>query len=432
MKNKNLENTGKMDISKDIERVTADNEDNIQPDLISSKGSDVSIYKNFIISKPLTSKEAVYLLKGFDMYRKNPAYEMGMESICESREEVFYNQGIKERSPIKNSIRGYSYTNYFGITWEIKECRGICREFEYKDYCIDIIINPTIYMDNKVDNRNYDGNLLKSIMDALVEESKEISPLFEDFSSYFLKHISYEVDITIDRFPLQILTDLQNRYSLPANYREWEMFSGDSSKNKSSKNTGYMDSRAVKVCLASHDTHTTYYKINRKFNKNYSLKELIENDSAATKLIIEQMLSDAYMRRSASTYLKTAVMGGSYYSMPKATEIINSSSLTEEKKGDLIQALVLVDQHKGIRNAKIVHKDNDEALCEFNNNLHELVELGVNPVTIPTDYNIEGLYNPILKLDGQYNSNWKEASSYIEVEEEIGYLKNAPCRITQR
>ena len=246
-------------------------------------------------------------------------------------------------------------------------------------------------------------------------------------SSCKLKHIDYFFHLFFeDTCPSELIKDLVIQSNILSNYCEWEVY-----RLNSSKNHPFMARRSVamKWQLDQFNQHSIIVYIQRTFDKTYTWNELVEYDSFHTSMIIEQVF-DEYRNRSIATYLKIAFMEGCYYSMEKAVKIIESSNLSEDKRDDLISALELVRKHGGILNAKIVHEDKREKLYEFVNILHELVDLGINHVTIPEKYNIEKLPNPIQRYFKQPNnliSDEKKASSRLEIEEEIGHI-DMPCR----
>gem|GEM_PF-3875724 len=209
---------------------------------------------------------------------------------------------------------------------------------------------------------------------------------------------------------------LQERSNMPVTYSEAEIFAAGFSRANRTVFRG-LDMRTVDV----ESSYADVFNIKRKFRKAYAMEELAESNSPDAILIIEQMVSDDYAKRSAAAYLKIAIMGGNYFSIARATEIINASRLDDDAKNRLIRTLKRVDEHEGIHKAKMA-LNSESALYEFIGGLNALVELGINPVVIPEIYRIHEIPNPVLNL-GRY-SKWDRggmnASSRIEVQEHIG------------
>ena len=384
------------------------------------------INHDFTISKRLSEKEMAQLLRDFDRYTRVLPDDMSRKPISAPKKSVLRNWGFKTCCSMKASMRGYRYVTWGGITWEIKEYQGNHNDIEFTEYFLDINMDAVIVKDWDTDTPPYNGKTLEFIMDYIVKESKDISPLLADLSSYELLNVNYLVKLPLIEDNLKCsaekvgeLIKHSNISDQPAQYREWEAYSVNSSEEPNA-----IDSRFIMVDCYTIQNYLCF-DITRTFSKSWPLKELLAEDSDITKLVIEQMVSKDYLIRSAAIYLKLSVMGGNYCNMDKAIAIIESSISDTDKQNVLLQTLGLVTMHNGIHAAKMGHADNRDKLIEFINNLHDLVELGINPVIIPEDDNIKELPNPILRFEQyceEYNKSGenKTESSRIDVNEHIG------------
>jgi predicted secreted protein len=148
------------------------------------------------------------------------------------------------------------------------------------------------------------------------------------------------------------------------------------------------------------------------------VKLLEEKESPVTKLLLKQILTYQYALMSISNYATATVMGGTYYTMKKAREIVQTCDMGDEGKESVLGTLALVRDRKGIQNARLLFRDDRKAMIEFNDDLHALVELGINPATIPEEYGVDELPNPIPDLY-QRCGNLVEEGLQIEIEDDL-------------
>ena len=380
----------------------------------------VYMYQYIILSRPLNYREVSLLTKAFnkfvggkDLFKRLNSYHVEEPDII-----VLGDDGEQ----MKASVRCFEYSSLSTPIWRIKS-HSYIKENEYREgYTLEIIIKSDNFW--PLDTGTYDSSSLRTLFEDYIEESKKISPLLADIASCELRSLRYELYVPLGESDnIEVLKALYGSYSVPVDYCECETFTADSSKKRGAT---LMDTRYVKADVSLDDL-LIIIDIQRRFSRNYSVKELMEDESPFIKMIITQMLSEDYAIRSALIYLMMAVIGGTYYSMKRAVEIVEASDMSDEGKGSLIKTLKLVAQHKRIHDAKLFFKDDSNALIEFNKDLHMLVELGINPVTIPKEHGIQELPNPIPNLYKRHVDS-AEGGSRIEAEEIIGDL-TVPCRI---
>jgi hypothetical protein len=77
------------------------------------------------------------------------------------------------------------------------------------------------------------------------------------------------------------------------------------------------------------------------------------------------------------------------------------------KKNRLIQALEMINSCRGVYNTKRHIRENSETpkkcAIEFNRTLHDLTDMGINPVTIPREWGYRSLPNLLERFFMLYN-----------------------------
>ena len=375
-----------------------------------------SEFRSFTISKSISCQEAGKIMNDFDKYyRRNKVGSS--KRIMGKRVNRYYDSNADK--DVKVIMDGIAF-DFYEVICIIKSYRTIIDNHENMDNVLEIEINPKFFDDSE--NLTFDGNSLRPIEEGYIEKIWRKSPLLEDISVCKLKKIEYNCRLYFEETcPHELIEDLVRQSNIFLNYIEWEYF-GSGMVRRDVKTTWNSVSENPNMILLN---------VQRTFPKPHTWSDLVGHDSISTKLVIEQMLSDDYRRRCINKYLKAVFMGGSYYSMDKAVSIIESSSLDDDRKNQLISTLKLVRRHEGIAKTKIVFKDNREDLFDFINALHELVELGINPVTIPKKYKIEKLSNPVHRYFNHPENivgDEKKASSRVEIYEKIGDI-DTQCRL---
>jgi hypothetical protein len=388
----------------------------------------VVVSHSFTISKSIDRRDAVRLRKDFDRYLVEDEWAYEKETIEGPIQD-------DESDSARVYAKGYRYEdNYSGITWSIM---GYSRRDEEDDvlceeYTLEVIIEPYSLMDSNLCKPPYNGSSIMQLEKRYDNYAKQISPLLENFNSFKLAHIDCKVWLSVSesKCSSELLADLCRRSNIPANYNEAEKFIIPSSLSIDSEDRDRMITGAAKVELVRHDDYGICYNIRRTSRYWGTMESYADEEYTYTDFTVEQMLSRDYAAKTAATYLKVAVMGGHYYSIERAVEIIKRSELTDERKNRLIRALDMVDHHKGIHNAKKIHQASKGALFEFINNLHMLVELGINPVTIPKHYYQSKYPNPIRKVEqnGILAEGKIQTPYRTEVQEYVGD-ERIQCRV---
>lgn len=109
------------------------------------------------------------------------------------------------------------------------------------------------------------------------------------------------------------------------------------------------------------------------------------------------------------SYYDKVIGRGDYYSLAEALKIVEETQWVRRKKENIKSWLKLIDQAKGMTNAKkqflngatltntqtVVHGNRNT----FRNYENACKEIGINPVTIPKDWGIDYIPNPIKSID---------------------------------
>jgi len=398
----------------------------VQPAAVSVEQPTVEPYEHIDLfpyvtfTRTLTSAEAKLLRQDFDRYaeaHKDGAGHLEVKQLKVPDEEQLHD----EDEPFFAAITKY-YTTY-EVIWYLKEYTEYEDDVKVTFYRLDVEYGFELLLE--CDGPVYDGNALKSIIErgTHISKAKDISPLLVDYSSLVLSDIEYCIVEPLAPYmqpylPVEAMDDLLKNCNMPVLYTETETFNVYANKGKERKDSVDTLVSTVKVKIPPNDV----FCIRRYFDNNYTLQQLIYDDSVVNKRIIELILSEEYRCRVTANYLRLAIMDANYYSMDKATELIEKRISDELEKLRFFWGLSRVSQHGGVHKAKMYYKCDRVALGKFNRCLNDLAEFGINPVVIPEKHKINCIPNPIQELD-QYSKQVKSCErtpSNIEIKEKVG------------
>ena len=340
-----------------------------------------------------------------------------------------------EGFPIKNEKNGeigwvYSCKNNKGITW-------ITLSFDVNHghtvYGVKAVINPKVLL-NKDYIRVANERDVKSFTVLFNAEARRISIILGNIDLYSMSRCDYCINFDLKELRLPCTSEqmmaLIKRGNIPKRFNELFMYDRISHRQKSDKDSFYLESDSVTIncynkyaqlkkeenhpCPNKEDAKSIIrFEIQYKNRKLYSLsksnKRILSNppellaerelDELYDDLIsnrrvaipIEAILSDNIAACELEKYFYKVIQRGDYYTLEAAKRLIEEENWQQKKKERLIGALTLVSQCRSIYKAKSTLDGKD--LDGFRKSLRDLSMIGINPVTIPREWNIEFIPN---------------------------------------
>ena len=304
-------------------------------------------YNTIQLRRELFDFEAVNILAAFQDYEATGAIE------------------------ITKDLFGYviTYKEYKGLEWTL-----------YPSHIIEAEIKPRIFIDthNSVMAKGEDIRKIEFAFDA---EVKKISDSLGCFSAYDPFHIVYAGYFAQNEFEIctpQQMLQLISRANLSITYLS------DCYDRLADK-----DWNAIKT-YNSPDNSGILFEIKHDQKQILSLLQ-IAPDTLFNSDLKYHFLSDFASMWVIREYLYKIVTGGDYYTFSGAVEKIKSRFLDEEDETQMIEILTLIDKHQGIYNAKTTLNNND--FHNFAKGIRNLIWVGINPVVIPNEWNIDYIPN---------------------------------------
>lgn len=339
------------------------------------------------------------------------------------------------------------YRNWNGISWNInyttqeveiplssglgERWNSTTQKYEYrtplykkiykKNYKIEARINPRVFFgiqSNVIENT---ADIFETVKDKFNQEAKRISGILGEFSKYKMYRGKYYIDFDLTelRTPctaeqMLILLNYGNvPFELNCDYNYFKDYNDDLFEEY----TGPVDDLYLQCVVLTvqceHFLQRSFYNNQEKLRDmirfevkcgykewTYLMKKLLTENS---DYICRDILYDCY---------NWFIMGGDYYKLSQATNRVISAVSNDKERDRLIEALELISKEKGI--SKAIYSLNGEKLVKFYKSLRKLKGLGINPVTIPEEWDIEfvqnlldarinGPYDPYRPLDGFKN-----------------------------
>ena len=373
-----------------------------------------------------------------------------------------------EKCPIKNDKKReigwmYTYKENKGIRW-------LTLAFTINEritvYGVKAIITPKVLL-----NKDYlaaatedDIQNFKSLFNI---EARKISHILGDIDSYSMSRSDYCLNFNLEELGISCSPEkmmiLIKRGNIPKHFKERTEYSEVSKRQKTNKESFYLESDSVTVncydkytqlmndekhpCLNREDAKGIIrFEVQCMYRKLYSMAKTKINKSDISESSNEMELSDLYdalISRSRVAipidamlsddiaadvihkYFYKVIRGGDYYSLEIARNMIQSEDCHQKKKDRLISALTLTNLCRSIHKAIITLEGTE--LQAFKRSLKDLEQLRINPVTIPREWGIEHVPN---LLDTYYSKLYDvhKREIYEQCERDIlnDYIKD--CR----
>jgi len=294
-----------------------------------------------------------------------------------------------------------------GIIWRIRyshEWHG------FPIFCIEAIINPRVLSSGIPDYFTVANQ--KDIRPALSKfdiEARKISDKLGTLSSYKLNRVDYCINFSMKELgvncTIEYMMALIKRGNVPHHFKERMEYDKISHRWVSDKTSFYLIGKSVVVnCYLKGEQMKNIkqrylnisdipddiirFEIQCKYNKIFNIKK---GRSLSNADVVDILLSDELSREVIKNYYERIIMGGDYYSLVEAIKKIESHHFSEKKEKRLIEVLKEIAVCRGI--AKTKAKLNNDGVIIFSRTIRELVDLGINPVTIPREWGIKRIPN---------------------------------------
>lgn len=360
-------------------------------------------FHTFTISKRLAIKHAEGLLEDFkkrtDTVRVRP------------------DRGINARDPFGYHWIGEYPDGFKGLTWSLRICHNTNTD---KPCSIKATINPKVFVGIKDYLTAANADYLERVESIFNAEASSISSHLGRFDEYSLIRNDYCLNVDVNELGLPVnptdMMKLIKRADIPPHYVEWARYDEVSHRMKTGQDSFYLKSKSVVVncylkeqqllrefpcCADLKNAHNLIrFEIQYRHPKMYSLSRLINEKAKFTKLeLMQHMLSEEFCADVIRSYFNRVIGRGDYFTLDGARKKIEQQGFSLVKEQRLIGDLKMINTYRGIANAKAAL--HDERLVDFRRSLRELENMGINPVTIPREWNIQRIPN---LLDAYYDS----------------------------
>jgi hypothetical protein len=313
--------------------------------------------------------------------------------IISKREGVnFYpKDGSNKNTYVTNALKDKGFTE-ISLTKTKTDAK-----YKYPQKKLEIQLNPTKLLGRDIIELTKEEDLAE-VEKRFNEIIEEIHLDLNTFMFWTLKRIDYAVNISTPHVEEYI--KLFQRAGKP--YRFDMIYDNTSKCRKHKEGSFYLRSKSVRINF--------YDKANERLNNTgkevESSKDILRFEVQLLKSKTDAMkysykfelkelhnfLSEEVSTEQLSIYYNRAIGQGNYYKLDKAIKKINESDHTQGTKEKLIQVLKEVNAARSIWKAR----DNNSKYSKDSFNRHlrllrNLGEEGINPVTIPRDWDINEL-----------------------------------------
>ncbi len=344
--------------------------------------------------------------------------------------------GTIKRRPIKDKddkIVGWEYTykKPKGIRWLLLSNR-ISDRFNISG--VLIVITPRVLIDkNYIAVSRIDD--IEQVEALFNQEAARISPLLMKFGSCSMSRSDPGLTIDLKELNMpcspQQMMMLIKRGDIPYHFTERKVYDDKSHRKKTDKNSFYLENHSVVINFywkypKQKKKHPNYinreesyfvlrFEVQCKYPKLYALARnikqnskyfydyenlsseemwaIIEHHNNNPTIPIDTVLSNTVAANIVRRYCNKIIHTGDYLTLDCAKWMIESYNFKKKKERRLLWILELVNECRGIAKARAKLFGND--VKEFNRSLKDLDSLLINPVTIPREWQIEHIQNPL-------------------------------------
>lgn len=277
---------------------------------------------------------------------------------------------------------------------------------------IEIFLNPKKLISDNHIKITKDKDILP-IAEKFNEIIKVIHPELPDFIRWTLKRVDYATYINTPFVKEYI--KLFQRSDRPSIHFD-EQYDISSNRRKQKAGSFYLWSKGVAINF--YDKRKERIDNQEKYNipdtdienaKNTLRFEIQCNKSRTDYMKVKYEFDLKFLyyflnlnisRDTILYYYRKCIKEGDYYTLKDARKIVDDSSLTTQTKNNLKNTLDLINKCRSIHNARQVFIDTEQGKKDtFNRHIKKLIELNINPVTIPEKWRISFLENPVAQIE---------------------------------
>ena len=238
-------------------------------------------------------------------------------------------------------------------------------------------------------------DLLEEVKKIFAEKVKKIHTSLPRLEYWIVNRIDYAVNINTPYVEEYI--KLFQRADKPRNFKE--LYCSKSKTRKQLEGSFYLFNDSVAINFYNKENERLSQNFNKDGAKDLLRLEIqckkpktntIKSKNGFDSRHLEHYLSQEISYHQLEYYYNKTIGAGDYYKLSEAIRIVQESNYTFKTKEKLIEVLRAVSRHRSIWKAREESKYNSSC---FNRYLKQIRALGVNPVTIPARWNVEGLIN---------------------------------------
>lgn len=358
--------------------------------------------------------------------------------ICHDFKEYSQYDTDMKGYPSKTNDKGYTAWEYVhqknkGIRWKLSS-RVINIKGSKTPYCkrmVEAIINPRTLLENNYITAATAADI-SNVETLFNEQACDISDKLRSFRDYSANRIDYclNIDLAELGYPCtpQQLMQLVKRGNIPPHFSERKEYSPTGHRFVTDSSSFYLESSSVTINYylknaQMTEKHPNYQnkdksenvirfevqckskKLNEMWNTYSELLNVEENffffGRNKGRIPILPMLSDQIVQTVVEDYFCKVVGMGHYLTFKEACDVIDSHNFMNKTKRQLKRTIEMIRDNKGIARARekiyesIDNQGDTNAMIVFNKALRELDNLMINPVTIPKNWNIKWIPNPM-------------------------------------
>ena len=310
-----------------------------------------------------------------------------------------------------------------------------------EQYSVRATINPKILLWTKDYLAAATEDYLDDVEAVFNKEAAKISPILRTFDYYSMNRIDYCLNIDLEELhmgctPEQMIA-LIKRGDTPRHFTESVKYDKKSHRPKANADAHYLQSKSITINYYAKQEqlykmnpdcpdldaarNLVRYEIQCEYPKVYSLAKDKRFESKLYNSMSEEELCNAIMDRNILTvpidllisdsvakmitekYFNKVIRKGDYFTLAGARWMVKKHGFRQSKEERLLSALDTVNVCRGI--AKVKRWISGDGLHDVKRSLHDLDEILVNPVTIPREWGIKHIPNPLRAYNASVADN---------------------------
>lgn len=104
---------------------------------------------------------------------------------------------------------------------------------------------------------------------------------------------------------------------------------------------------------------------------------------------MNHLFSEKKIKSVIKDAFEATIMRGNYYSLELAAQPVQNCDFSQKKKEVMTAALKYINENGNVNKTRRYLVKNQIICLDFNESLQDLVNIGVNPITIPDEYNLD-------------------------------------------